>query len=74
MDLLTRAQVAHRLSISISSVKRHEKHDATWPVRLNIGPRSPRWRAADIDRWVKSTEAHDDITLVLSADLRPKAA
>lgn len=51
--LLTRAQAAARLSLSVKTL--HNLASAgDGPPFLYITPRSPRYRVADLDAWIES--------------------
>ena len=53
-EFLKPAAVAQRLGMSRSTVYKLMATDRTFPTPIRLLPRSPRWRTADIDRWVES--------------------
>jgi predicted DNA-binding transcriptional regulator AlpA len=52
-QLLTKKQVAKKLAISVSHLNRWRDR-GTFPVPISVGERAIRWRAVDIDEFVKS--------------------
>lgn len=52
--LLSEREVADRLGVSLSTVRRLSLHDATFPARLKITADSVRYDSADLATWVKS--------------------
>ena len=53
-EFLKPAAVAQRLGMARSTVYKLMSTDPTFPAPIRMLPRSPRWRAADIDAWVES--------------------
>lgn len=51
-DLLSAPQAAKHLSISLSSLRRYEKDDETFPQKVTIGPRRIAYRLSDLNRWL----------------------
>lgn len=71
-ELLSRSQIAARLGVSVSTVKRLERTPG-WPPCVRVSVRSPRWRASDLARWVATRPGRAvEVPLVLAEDLRPR--
>ena len=51
-QLLTKKDVAQRLGIHVNTLDRIRNSDDTFPAPLRFGPRTQRWRPADVQRWV----------------------
>ena len=58
LNLLTVKQVARRLAVSVRSVWRHVR--SGWlPPPFYPTPRAPRWRLADLERFLKAGAARE---------------
>ena len=51
---LNPAAVADRIGMSRSTIYKLIETDPSFPKPIRMLPRSPRWRVADIDRWIAS--------------------
>ena len=52
MQLLTISDLCERLHLTRVSIYRRVKNDPTFPQPFYVAARCPRWRAADVDRWI----------------------
>ena len=52
MKLLTLSDLCERLSLTRVSIYRRVKNDPAFPKPFYVAARCPRWREADVDRWI----------------------
>jgi|SRR5580700_5050464 predicted DNA-binding transcriptional regulator AlpA len=55
-DMYSKKQIARLLGVNPFSIDRWRKSDPEFPKPLWVSPSTPRWRRADIERWISSRQ------------------